>query len=106
MTTKVPPCVFCGIPATRYCDFIIAQANAKEMHTCDLAFCQHCGRRIGHICVRGRRKNSGCYEIDYCALHQDDSPGRRGLFEAPSPDRLAEMRSELSNRALKVRLGS
>jgi hypothetical protein len=55
--THVAPCVECGRPSTKQCDFELKNAKRR---TCDRALCDRCARSVG--------KNR-----DYCRIHYEMS---------------------------------
>ena len=75
---KAEKCLFCGKPATLYCDGIIGWdadedenhhlSNARGMFTCDAPMCAECGTWHGNIFISG--KAGGMETRDYCPLCQ------------------------------------
>lgn len=71
-------CLFCGKPATLYCDGIIGWdadedenhhlSNARGIFTCDAPMCADCGTWHGNIFFSG--KAGGMETRDYCPLCQ------------------------------------
>lgn len=95
MTTKTVPCISCGQPSTRLCDFcigwpiagfkrvgapsenrfmaLVGQGEGGEMplpFTCDAPICNACTRQIGLIHFSG--KDAGAESIDRCPQHADN----------------------------------
>jgi len=67
-------CLWCGQPASKYCDAVIGIDPVDEQmrvgllnvqRTCDAPMCRHHGRQVGWVC--GQDPDS----IDRCPYHAD-----------------------------------
>lgn len=68
-------CHYCGAKAIAWCDWIDREQmrtarDSTPVKTCDRPLCTQHVRKVGHICVRGRRgHHAGCDTIDHCREH-------------------------------------